>query len=107
MRVATREHESYHDCFVNDIICTFCFDFIPNSDTAFCPRSRIRNLLEIVSVPDCLKLGFLEHRAVSIMHCYVSILIIRGHQSVMKGQVVHCQADFVENIGDYSDICRV
>ncbi|CAF5126585.1 unnamed protein product, partial [Rotaria socialis] len=30
----------------------------------------------------------------------MSILIIRGHQSAMKGQVVHCQADVVDNIGD-------
>lgn len=99
MRIATQEHEPYHDCLVHDIICATCFEFIPNSDVPFCPRSRKKNVLEIPPIPDCLRLGFLEQRAVSIMHCYVSILIIRGHQSAMKGQVVHCETDFVENIG--------
>lgn len=96
---ARKDHECYHNCLVNDIICSFCFEFIPKSDKPFCPRSRDRNKLRIPAIPECLKLGFLEQRAVTLMHCYVSVLIVRGHQSAMKGQVVHCQADIVENIG--------
>ena len=100
MRSARKDHENYHDCSTGDPICSFCYEFIPKTDVRFCPRCRTRNRLEIPAIPKCLKLGFLEQRAVSMMHCYVSILIIRGHQSAMKGQVVHCQADIVENIGD-------
>ncbi|CAF1110690.1 unnamed protein product, partial [Rotaria magnacalcarata] len=100
MRPAKEDHEKYHDCLINDIICLFCYDFKSKNDDMFCPHSRLRNLLDIPVVPICLKLGFLEQRAVALMHCYMSILIIRGHQSAMKGQVVHCQADIAENIGD-------
>ncbi|CAF4848101.1 unnamed protein product, partial [Rotaria socialis] len=57
-------------------------------------------MMEIPTAPICLTLGFLEQRAITLMHCYMSILIIRGHQSSMKGQVAHCQADVADNIGD-------
>ncbi|CAF1477420.1 unnamed protein product [Adineta ricciae] len=100
MRPAGKDDEKYHDCSAGDVICSFCYEFSPKADVHFCPRSRMRNRLEATAIPTCLKLGFLEQRAVSMMHCYVSILIVRGHQSAMKGQVVHCQADIVENIGD-------
>ena len=100
MRRAKKEHEKHHDCLYDDIICLFCCDFVPTNDLPFCPRSRFRNKMEIPATPVCLNLGFLEQRAVALMHCYISILIVRGHQSAMKGQVVHCQADVVENIGD-------
>ncbi|CAF1648403.1 unnamed protein product [Rotaria magnacalcarata] len=100
MRQATKQHEKYHDCFANDIICSFCFNFKPKDNIPFCPHSRFRNLTEIPTTPECLILGFLEQRAIALMHCYMSILIIRGHQSAMKGQVVHCQADVPDNIGD-------
>ncbi|CAF4394484.1 unnamed protein product, partial [Rotaria sordida] len=100
IRTAKKEHEKYHDCFVGDTICSFCYDFIPKDHIPFCPHSRFRNIVEIPSTPMCLKLGFLEQRAIALMHCYISILIIRGHQSAMKGQVVHCQVDVADNIGD-------
>ncbi|CAF1310613.1 unnamed protein product [Rotaria sordida] len=100
MRTAKEEHEKYHDCFVGDTICSSCYDFIPKDHIPFCPHSRFRNIMEIPSTPMCLKLGFLEQRAIALMHCYISILIIRGHQSAMKGQVVHCQVDVTDNIGD-------
>jgi hypothetical protein len=35
-----------------------------------------------------------------MMHCCVSILIVRSYQSAIKGQAVHCQTDIVENTGD-------
>ncbi|CAF3768088.1 unnamed protein product [Rotaria sp. Silwood1] len=100
MRTAKKEHENYHDCFVGDTICSFCYDFIAKDDVPFCPHSRCRNMMEIPITPICLKLGFLEQRAIALMHCYMSILIVRGHQSAMKGQVVHCQVDVADNIGD-------
>jgi hypothetical protein len=100
MRSATQDHETYHDCCAGDLICSYCYEFTSKADVPFCPRSRTRNKLDIPAIPTCLKLGFLEQRAASIMHCYVSILIVRGHQSAMKGQVVHCQVDLLENIGD-------
>ncbi|CAF1414959.1 unnamed protein product [Adineta steineri] len=100
MQPAKKEHEKYHDCVVNDMICLFCYDFIPKEDRPFCPHSHTRNMMSIPISPTCLKLGFLEQRAVAIMHCYMSILIIRGHQSAMKGQVVHCQADIADNMGN-------
>ncbi|CAF3808956.1 unnamed protein product [Rotaria socialis] len=56
--------------------------------------------MEIPKTPTCLILGFLEQRAIALMHCYVSILIICGHQSAMKGQVIHCQSDVADNIDD-------
>ncbi|CAF2917755.1 unnamed protein product [Rotaria sp. Silwood2] len=100
MRTAKKEHEKYHDCFVGDTICSFCYDFIAKDDVPLCPHSRFRNIMEIPVTPVCLKLGFLEQRAIALMHCYMSILIIRGHQSAMKGQVVHCQVDVADNIDD-------
>jgi hypothetical protein len=100
MRSAKKEHEEYHDCFAGDMICSFCYNLVSKDNILFCPHSRIRNMMEIPVSPICLKLGFLEQRAVALMHCYMSILIIRGHQSAMKGQVVHCQADVADNIGD-------
>ena len=100
MKTAKREHEKYHDCVDNDIICQFYYDFNPTDNVHFCPHSRHRNKLEIPTVPTCLKLGFPEQIAVALMHCYMSILIIRGRSSSMKGQVVHCQIDALDNIGD-------
>ncbi|CAF1425719.1 unnamed protein product [Adineta steineri] len=100
MQLAKKEHEKYHDCVANDIICQFCYDFIPSENKPFCPHSHTRNMISIPVTPTCLKLGFLEQRAVALMHCYMSILIIRGHQSAMEGQVVHCQVDITDNIGD-------
>ncbi|CAM2727444.1 unnamed protein product [Rotaria socialis] len=100
MHSAKEEHEEYHDCVVGDLICSFCHNFIPKNHIVFCPHSRFRNMMEIPTAPICLTLGFLEQRAIALMHCYMSILIIRGHQSAMKGQVVHCQADVADNIGD-------
>ena len=101
MRQAKKEHEKYHDCNIGDMICSFCYDFVPNDNALFCPHSRIRNMMELPIPPICLKLGFLEQRAIALMHCYMSVLIIRGHQSAMKGQVVHCQADVINNIGQF------
>ncbi|CAF1405176.1 unnamed protein product [Adineta steineri] len=76
-------------------------DFLSESENKpFCPHSHTRNMISIPVTPTCLKLGFLEQRAVARIHCYMSILIIRGHQSAMKGQVVYCQADITDNIGD-------
>ena len=34
------------------------------------------------------------------MHCYMSIIIVRGSQKPLKGQIVHYPADVVENGGD-------
>ncbi|CAF1402333.1 unnamed protein product [Adineta ricciae] len=56
--------------------------------------------MQISLVPECLKLGFLEQCAVALMHCYMSILIIRDRSSPMKGQVEHCQIDALDNIAD-------
>lgn len=100
MRRAEKEHEKYHDCTSGEMICPFCYAFVPKENVPFCPHSRIRNMTQIVDAPTCLKLGFLEQRAVALLHCYMSILVIRGSQRAMKGQVVHCQADVIENIGD-------
>ncbi|CAF0931271.1 unnamed protein product, partial [Adineta steineri] len=100
MQPAKKEHEEYHDCVVDDMICLFCYDFISKENTPFCPHSHTRNMMSIPISPTCLKLGFLEQQAVALMHCYMSILIIRGHQSAMKGQVVHCQANIADNIGN-------
>lgn len=100
MRQARKEHAKYHDCSSGDMICSFCYEFVPKNNIAFCPHSRIRNMMRIGKSPSCLILGFLEQRAVALMHCYMSILIIRGSQKSIKGQVVHCPADAVENIGD-------
>ena len=100
IRYAKKEHEKHHDCVIGDMICSFCYDFVSKEDIIFCPHSRFRNMLEIPVTPTCLKLGFLEQRAVALMHCYMSILIIRGRQGSMKGQVVHCPADVNGNVGD-------
>jgi len=100
MKLAKKQHEKYHDCIVNEIICLSCYGFTLKYDVPFCPHSRIQNKMEIPTPPECLKLGFLEQRAVALMHCYMSILIIRGSSSSMKGQVVHCQTDVLDNMGD-------
>jgi hypothetical protein len=100
MKLAKQQHEKYHDCIVNEIICLSCYDFTPKYDVPFCPHSRIQNNMEILIPPECLKLGFLEQRAVALMHCYMRILIIQGSSSSMKGQVVHCQTDVLDNMGD-------
>jgi len=105
MRPAKNEHEKHHDCIAGDMICSFCYDFSPRDNIPFCPHSRFRNMLQIPITPTCLKLGFLEQRVVALMHCYMSILIIRGNQSAMKGQVVHCQADITNNIGNLFLLC--
>ena len=100
MRQARKDHEEYHDCSCGDMICSFCYEFIPKDEVPFCPHSRIRNMMQIPNSPSCLTLGFLEQRAVALMHCYMSIIITRGNQKSIKGQVVHCPADAIENIGD-------
>ena len=100
MRAAKKEHKKYHDCNSGDMICSFCYEFVPKDNTSFCPHSRIKNMMQIPNSPSCLILGFLEQRAVALMHCYMSIIITRGTQKSIKGQVVHCPADTVENIGD-------
>ncbi|CAF3460120.1 unnamed protein product, partial [Rotaria socialis] len=100
MQPAKEDHQNYHDCIAGEMICSFCYHYKPKDEYTICPHARFKNLLEITSVPLCLKLGFLEQRAIALMHCYMRVLIIRGHQSAMKGQVVHCQADVVDNIGD-------
>jgi len=100
MRIAQENHRNYHDCVIGDKICSFCFDFIPKQKIPFCPHSRDQNMLTIPAIPDCLNLGFLEQRAVALMHCYMSIIVIRGHQSAMRGQVVHCPVDVSKNIED-------
>ncbi len=100
MRLANKQHKKLHDCNTGDLICAFCYEFLPRDKVLFCPHARMRNMMEIPATPTCLKLGFLEQRAVALMHCYMSILVIRGRQGAMKGQVVHCQADLIDNIGD-------
>jgi len=100
MRIAKNEHEKYHDCRAGEMICSFCYEFVPKDNVPFCPHARIGNMMQILVTPTCLKLGFLEQRAVALMHCYMSILIIRGRQGAMKGQVVHCQADVADSITD-------
>jgi len=100
MKLAKEEHEKYHDCSTGNMICSFCYEFNPTDNVPFCPHARIRNMMAVPIIPTCLKLGFLEQRAVALMHCYMSILIIRGHQGSMKGQVVHCKADVNDNIED-------
>jgi hypothetical protein len=100
MRLANKEHEKLRDCHGGDLICAFCYEFLPKDNVPFCPHARIRNMMQIPVTPACLKLGFLEQRAVALMHCYMSILVIRGRQGAMKGQVVHCQADVIDNIGE-------
>jgi hypothetical protein len=100
MRPAKKDHEKYHDCTIGQIICSFCYEFVAKDNAPFCPHARIKNMIQIPVTPTCLKLGFLEQRAVALMHCYMSILVIRGRQGAMKGQVVHCQADVADNIGD-------
>lgn len=100
MKFANKNHEKYHDCVINETICPSCFAFIATDNLPFCPHAHNRNLFAIATVPICLKLGFLEQRAITLTHCYMSILIIRGRQNAMKGQLVHCQADVTKNIGD-------
>jgi hypothetical protein len=79
MRPAKEEHEKYHDCSSGDMICSFCYDFVPKDNTPFCPHSRITNMMQIPNSPNCLILGFLEQRVVALMHG---------------------PADIAENIGD-------
>jgi hypothetical protein len=35
----------------------------------------------------------MEQRAITLTHIYMSIIVIRGHQSAVKGQVVHFNVD--------------
>ena len=100
MKLAKKQHEKYHDCISGEIICSFCYDFSPKENIPFCPHSRIQNNLQIPLIPEYLKLGFLEQRTVALLHCYMSIIIIRGRSSSMRGQVVHCQTDALDNMGD-------
>ncbi|CAF4183426.1 unnamed protein product, partial [Adineta steineri] len=52
-----------------------------------------RNKLQISIIPEDLILGFMEQRAITLTHVYMSIIIIRGHQAALKGQVVHFHVD--------------
>ncbi|CAF4737637.1 unnamed protein product, partial [Rotaria sp. Silwood2] len=48
---------------------------------------------EITSIPEDLILDFIEQRAITLSHIYMSIILIRGRQTALKGQVVHFHVD--------------
>ena len=90
---ALKEHELYHDIIEGELICKKCFNFKPSNDFFHCPYARLKNKLEVALVPEELKFGFMEQRAVALTHIYMSIILIRGHQAAVKGQVVHFHVD--------------
>lgn len=83
----------YHDVSEMQLLCKKCFKFVPSKTHTFCPYARKKNKLEVVLIPEDLILGFIEQRAVTLTHIYMSIILIRGHQAALKGQVVHFNVD--------------
>ena len=75
------------------MICRKCIQFTPSDDFTHCPYARYKNKLEIPLLPEALKLGFMEQRAITLTHIYMSIILVRGHQAALKGQVVHFHVD--------------
>ncbi|CAF4350317.1 unnamed protein product, partial [Adineta steineri] len=57
-----------------------CINFTPSAKRYHCPYASYRNKLEISILPEDLILGFMEQRAITLKHVYMSIIIIRGHQ---------------------------
>jgi hypothetical protein len=91
--IASAKHALYHDTVKGELICRKCSRFEPSNDYSHCLYARYKNKLEILSVPEVLQLGFMEQRAITLSHVYMSIIAIRGHQAALKGQVVHFHVD--------------
>ncbi|CAF1487611.1 unnamed protein product, partial [Adineta ricciae] len=93
LQTAAVKHELEHDVVEGELLCKKCIRFTPSQDRPHCLFARNKNWLEISAVPDELKLGFMEQRAVTLSHVYMSIILVRGHQAALKGQVVHFHVD--------------
>ncbi|CAF3453008.1 unnamed protein product, partial [Rotaria socialis] len=100
LKVASEKHELYHDIVKGEFICRKCVNFAPSNNYSHCPYTRYKNKLEVPLIPNDLILGFLEQRAIALCHIYMSIILIRGRQDALKGQVVHFHVDNDVIIGD-------
>ncbi|CAF3454536.1 unnamed protein product [Rotaria sp. Silwood1] len=90
---AVKQHELYHDVVEGQLLCRKCIEFTPSNNYPYCRFARYKNKLEITSIPENLVLGFIEQRAITLSHIYMSIILIRGRQAALKGQVVHFHVD--------------
>jgi hypothetical protein len=93
LNTASVKDAVYHDTVQGQFICRKCSEFVPSSDYPHCSYARYKNKLEISLIPDVLQLGFMEQRAITLSHVYMSIIVVRGHQAALKGQVVHFHVD--------------
>ncbi|CAF4660202.1 unnamed protein product, partial [Rotaria sp. Silwood2] len=90
---AAKQHELYHDVVEGQLLCRKCIEFTPSNNYLYCRFARYKNKLEITSIPEDIILGFIEQRAITLSHIYMSIILIRGRQTALKGQVVHFHVD--------------
>ncbi|CAF4551833.1 unnamed protein product, partial [Rotaria socialis] len=100
LKVATEKHILYHDVHKDQLLCRKCIEFIPSDNYPHCPYARYKNKFEISLIPEDLILGFIEQRAITLTHIYMSIILIRGRQAALKGQIVHFHVDNDVIVGD-------
>ncbi|CAM4972735.1 unnamed protein product [Rotaria socialis] len=93
LKIASGKHELYHDVLKGELLCRKCFAFAPSNNYPHCPYARYKNKFEISVIPEDLILGFIEQRAITLNHIYMSIILIRGRQAALKGQIVHFHVD--------------
>ncbi|CAF1231829.1 unnamed protein product [Adineta ricciae] len=86
LQKASSKHELEHDVVEGDLLCKKCIGFTASEYRPHCLFARVKNKLHICMTPDELKLGFMEQRAVTLSHVYMSIIVVRGHQAALKGQ---------------------
>jgi hypothetical protein len=77
-----------------------CVKFQPTVNYSHCPYARYKNKLEVPLLPEELKLEFMEQRAISLTHIYMSVVLVRGRQVAVKGQVVHFNVDTAVLVDD-------
>ncbi|CAF4302560.1 unnamed protein product [Rotaria sp. Silwood2] len=100
LKIASKNHEVYHDTVHGEFICRKCHEFNPSIDYPHCPFAYNKNKLAVPVIPEDLILGFMEQRAIALTHIYMSIILVRGHQAAMKGQIVHFRVDTDVIVGD-------
>ncbi|CAM4979218.1 unnamed protein product [Rotaria socialis] len=65
-----------------------------------CPYAHHKNKIEVVCIPEDLILGFIEQLAITLVHIYTIIILIRGRQAALKGQIVYFSADTNSIVND-------
>jgi hypothetical protein len=100
LNVASDEDQLYHDVIKGKMLCKKCIQFQPTVNYSHCPYARYTNKLEVAFLPEELKLEFMEKRAITLTHIYMSVILVRGRQAAVKGQVVHFNVDTAVVVND-------